>query len=358
MTISRLLTLIALAAVLTACGGGGGEGSSQSSPPVTMPPPADDPPADDPPADDPPGDDEPDPLAADHHREQIGANETIPAGKTGAGATVVIIDGGMFAGHNTFDPTRQMAGFDATGNGRDPYTEFVNGHGTHMADLAVGEMSGIAPDALYAMFKNHHSSDGIAFQADNASAFNRVALGDWDVALMSFGSSTTNDGGLGNAIEAATTADTAVVLSAGNSPPSTQGYAHEADDPRFGGALVAAICLNENSDGLCTSNHATATGFEGNVVQAAIMAPGRLLTHAAHDKGPDGIAASTGSSDSAAVVAGALAVIRSEFPTLTAAQAVQAILESADPVCQPSICGAGALNLPAALERAELILGS
>ena len=60
---------------------------------------------------------------------------------TGAGATVYVIDTGVYAGHSDLSG-RVISGYTAVSDGRG--TDDCNGHGTHVAGTAAGRVHGVA----------------------------------------------------------------------------------------------------------------------------------------------------------------------------------------------------------------------
>lgn len=99
---------------------------------------------------------------------QIDAFE-LPAGIRGAGVTIAVVDSGVHYNHPHLSPNirfKSGEGHGASANGRDDdgngfvddhagwdfynhdaYPVDDNGHGTHVAGLAAGRLSGVAPDA-------------------------------------------------------------------------------------------------------------------------------------------------------------------------------------------------------------------
>ncbi len=344
MQTARWAWVAAIGATLSACGGGSGGGDVQSTPAppaaAAAPPPAPVPRVD---------------YDTSEYRASNGpvTHNAIAAygeGASGAGVTVGVIDTGIS------DPTGALAGrissasrdFSGSGSITD-----ISGHGTAVSMiLAAGrdgrDTLGMAWGAQIMALRTdepgscnagtsaacRHPTNLIAGALDHA-----VANGARVVDISLGGSAATQD--LRAAVSRATAAGTIIVISAGNDGEAApDALAASIADPVVGRGLVI-IATALNSLDLRASFSNGALGFEGSTI-AALGVGVRTLDASGNPVG------FSGTSASAPVVAGAVALLRQAFPTLSPAQIVRLLLDSARDIGTSgidSIYGAGMLDL-------------
>ena len=330
--------LIALA-LLSACGGGGGPSSTPPPPPAAPPAPA------------------PAPVNYDtaEYRASTGANfhgaiTAYQAGASGTGVTVGVIDGGLS------DPTGELAGRisaasrDFGGNGS---IADVAGHGTAVTmAIAAGRndraIMGVAWNANVLALRTdmvnsctpgddstcRFSTTAIANALDHA-----VANGAGVVNISLGGGGATNL--LRQAVNRATAAGTIIVISAGNDSTSApDALAQSLADPAIShGLVLIAAAVDRNGAHPSFSNGAQ--GFETVTISAlGVAVPtidnlGRQVFY-------------SGTSMSAPLVSGAIALLRQAFPNLSSAQIVRLLLDSASDAGAAgadSVYGVGILDL-------------
>jgi type VII secretion-associated serine protease mycosin len=256
----------------------------------------------------------------------------------GEGVTVAVIDTGVEADHPDLR-NNVLKGKDIVANGSGDGRQDSDGHGTGMAGLiaAHGHGSGdgalgIAPAAKILPIRventgSHGNSDEVVRAIDYAISQRTKVIN------ISWGVGGTPD--LRAAVDRARQADIVVVAAAGNRPEDvfvTYPAAVEG---------VVAVAATDRS-----GNHATVSVTGRQVVLAA---PGVGIEST--NKG-GGYRNGSGTSDSAAIVAGAAALVRAKFPNLSADEVVHRLTATATDKGAPGRddeYGYGVLNLVAAL---------
>jgi len=340
--------LSALAA-LSACGGGGASGGVNSTP---APPPVSPPPPPPPPTPPPPSGN----FDTAEYRRSNGAAQAnaiigYNAGATGAGVTATVIDSGVaqfdpeFAGR-IHPASADLAGSRGIGD--------EGGHGTAVSDVLLGA-------------KNDNGIQGVAFAAtllvartdtpgscantapdkgcthdDNviARGVDLAVANSARVINISLGGSPPNST-LRAAIGRATAAGIVIVFSAGNdSSNDPDPFAQIANDPLARNLIVIAGALDSSNAALASfSNKA------GNGATHYIGALG-VGVRAIDQNGTSFLW--SGTSFSAPIVSGAVALLAQAFPNLTGAQIVDLLLRTAVDLGAPGIdpvFGNGALDL-------------
>ncbi len=341
MRMAKWVGLAAIGATLSACGGGSGGGDVQSTPPpATTPPPAPPPRVD---------------YDTSEYRASNGpvahnAIAAYDAGASGAGVTVGVIDTGIS------DPTGALAGRissasrDFSGNGS---ISDISGHGT-----AVGMILGAGRDDR-ATLGMAWGADIMALRTDEpgscnpgtssacrhptpllASALDHAVTNGARVVNISLGGTTATQD-LRAAVDRATAAGTIIVISAGNGGSAApDALAASIADPAIGrGLVIIATALNSLDTRASFSNGAL--GFEGSSI-AALGVGVRTLDASGNEVG------FAGTSAAAPLVAGAVALLRQAFPTLSPDQIVRLLLDSArdiGTIGADSIYGVGMLDL-------------
>jgi serine protease AprX len=311
--------------------------------------------------------------------QQTGADTLAADGDTGQGVTVAVLDTGVdnlpdFAG-------RLIGGVDLTGEGN-PFQDDY-GHGTFVAGLIAGDgassngqYSGEAPGANLVSIKvagangmTHLSTllSGLQWAVNNASTYDIKVL-NISLGFQPFVSTVLNP--LDQAVQAAWNLGITVVVSAGNAGPSNGTILSPGDDPLVitVGALddmaapsVAGDEMNDFSSVGPTSPDGWAKPdlvTSGRSV-VSLAAPGSTI----YDSNPSarigaGNFVGSGTSFSAAITSGAVALILSDNPGLTPDQVKARLLGSTNPgpVGNPFVDGHGALNAYAAATSGSMNL--
>ena len=274
-------------------------------------------------------------------------------GITGHGVGIAVIDSGVTAPAAFGD--RLVIGPDLTADGgTDAHGVDRTGHGTHLAGLAAGACTGVAPGAHVVSIKaagEGGETDPMAVVAAIDWAVDNRRILQLGVVLLAFGADQL-DGydPLAEAVARAWRAGLVVVTSAGNegdAPLPTP--AHIAD--------VLTVGAGELVDGAWQRCDFSNTGRDGE--RADLLAPGRSVVGPVAP-GSDAAAApatsfvgtdhvkGSGSSQAAAVAAGAAALLLEADPGLTPDEVKRILCTSAIRVDDPA-AGAGALDLELAL---------
>jgi type VII secretion-associated serine protease mycosin len=254
---------------------------------------------------------------------------------TGAGVTVAVIDSGVWAGHPDLHGA-VLPGTNVLGDGGDGRKD-VNGHGTQMASIIAARgrsggrgILGIAPEAKILPVRPDDGpllvSDAIRWSVDHGAK----------VINMSF--VVLEDDRLADAVKQAASSDVVLVAATGND-----------GQPGFEGEYPAAY-----PDVLAvgaTDRDGKIASFSHHGPQVDIVAPGADIAMA--DLASSGsYAIGNGTSQAAAVVSGAAALIRSKYPELSALQVVDLLTSTAvdkGPPGRDDAYGYGELDLMAAL---------
>ena len=307
---------------------------------------------------------------------QIGARSLWDQGFTGAGVNVAVIDTGVAPVEALTAPGKLVAAVDLSSEQSDPATAYLDsfGHGTHLAGIIAGRepgadparagehpewFMGVAPDAGIVSVK-------VAARDGEVSLASLITGIDWVVAHAdeldirvvnlafngSSGESYLADP-IAAAVERAWNAGIVVVAAAGNSGAEAGGLGSPATDP----FVIAVGGLEATESGLAAS--AWASSGDG-VRNPDIAAPGahieslRAPGSYADLEHPEGYVdaerfLASGSSQSAAVTAGAVALLLDARPGLSPDEVKQLLTASAAPVSgDPAIVGAGGLDIAAA----------
>ena len=343
---------------LAGCGGDSGSGSIASTP---TPPAAPAPTPTPTPAPTPTPTPTPTPVNYDtaEYRRSNGAVQAqalaaYSAGATGAGVLVGVIDSGVDTGSAEFVGRISPLSADFAGSRG---IQDVGGHGTAVTDILLGARNdtgihGVAFNATLLALRTDTpgscttGADGCSHNDDNiAAALDAAVTARARVVNISLGGSPAN-GRLRGAIDRATAAGTIIVFSAGNegvtSPVAAENpdrLAQVANDSIARGLIiiVGAVDANgaladfSNKAGVGAANYLTALGVRVRAVDNT----GTSFLY-------------SGTSFSAPVVSGAIALIAQAFPSLTAAQIVALLYRSADDrgaTGVDTVYGRGEINL-------------
>ncbi|MBT2421288.1 type VII secretion-associated serine protease mycosin [Streptomyces sp. ISL-22] len=265
-------------------------------------------------------------ASADYVRDQQWVLDAYKMDETwaltqGEGVTVAVVDSGVDGSHP--DLTGQvLQGKDFTGGGN--AQEDVAGHGTGMASLIAGHghgagnnagMVGLAPKAKILPLRVLQKKDD-DFEDDTWAEAVRYAVDNGakviNLSLSAGGGSRTLPSGR-EAIAYAQAHDVVVVAAAGNDGGLT------VDEPA---ALPGVVSVG-------------AVDNEGNLWDKSnigkgltLVAPGVEIVTANNNRS-DGYSLSTGTSDATAYVSAAAALVRAEYPDLTAGQVINRLIKSA-----------------------------
>jgi serine protease AprX len=313
-----------------------------------------------------------------------GAADFWTAGYTGQGVDVAVIDSGVVPVDGLTAPGKVVLGPDLSYESQNPATAHLDtyGHGTHVAGLIAGRdgaatapytdpshFTGIAPDARIVSVK-------VADAHGSADVSQVIAAIDWvaqhrnDAPLhirvlnLAFGTDSTQPwryDPLAYAAEAAWRLGIVVVVSGGNGGASSDSLADPAYDPNLlavgaadtRGSLGVAddTVANFSSTGRSRHPDLVAPG----VHMVSLRDPGSYVDQTFGSTGQvgDRFFRGSGTSQAAAVVSGAAALLLSQRPWLTPDQVKQVLVDSAQSLHgQPATRqGAGELDLHAALRQ-------
>jgi serine protease AprX len=275
-------------------------------------------------------------------------------GLTGRGVGIAVIDSGVSAPEEFGD--RLVVGADFTVDGAtQDHGRDRTGHGTHLAGVAAGARTGVAPGA-------HVVNVKVAGEGGATDPMAVIAAIDWTVAnrrrlqlgvlLLAFGADQFEAGRdpLAEAVARAWKAGLVVVTSAGNegdAPLPTPSHIAE----------VLTVGAGELVNGTWQRCNFSNVGRTGE--RADLLAPGRsVVGPVAHGSdaavapepsfvGPAHVKGS-GSSQAAAVAAGAAALLLEADGSLTPDEVKRILCTSASRLDDPG-AGAGAMDLDLAL---------
>ncbi len=317
--------------------------------------------------------------------EQIGADHLWAAGYTGAGIDIAVIDTGIA-------PVAELSASDvfvgpdlSFEGGIDGVAGFdTYGHGTHMAGIIAGrtpgadplspqpgDFVGVAPDAGLVSVKVADNT-GAVDVSQVIAAIDWVVQhrnsGDLNIRVLNLSYNTTSsqhyvDDPLSKAIENAWNHGIVVVTSAGNEGLLSFGLANPATNPHVLAVSSAELEVTDSSEYWSVPWWAPSGDGQRNpdvlapgVSIASLRVPGsRLdLEHATgHVADDDRLFRGSGTSQSAAVVSGAVALLLDQRPDLTPDQVKALLTDSAQPILHFDIVkGNGVVDLEAAMQMA------
>ena len=313
--------------------------------------------------------------------DQIGARDLWNAGYTGRDINVAIVDTGITPVAALSAPGKVVAAVDLSGEGQLAEARNLDtyGHGTHIAGIIAGRQPGKSPrnaDEHPEWFMGVAPGAGLVSVkvADNTGAtdISQVIAGvDWvtdhaaqlDIRVLnlSYASGSplpyTSDP-LAYAVERAWKAGIVVVVSAGNSGNLSSTLTSPALDPYV--IAVAAVEATGNSSFSVPTWASSGDGVRNPDVAApgahieSLRVPGSRVDQE-HPEGyvSDTLFKGSGSSQAAAVVSGAAALLLDARPNLTNDQ-VKALLQKrtvlATPT-NPALSGAGVIQVDRVVDR-------
>lgn len=287
--------------------------------------------------------------------------DAVPSG--GAGVDVAVVDSGVSPVPGL--EGRVVDGPDLSEDAADPAKRHLDGfgHGTHLAGVIAADagaaMRGVAPAARIVNVKvaDHDGATSLAqlLAGIDWVVRNRSRSGlDIRVLNLAFGASVETGDRHGDplavAVERAWRAGLTVVAAGGNEGPSSGGLDTPAYDPYVIAATAAdgAVIADFASRGTAERSPDVAAPGTGIV---SLRVPGSLLDQAypAARVGLDGFRGS-GTSQAAAVVAGAAALVTGERPGLAPDEVKALLRATARPLpVEPAVAqGAGVIDMAGA----------
>jgi len=271
---------------------------------------------------------------------------------TGAGVTIGLLDAGVQASLPDLRGVVIPGADTGGGHGRGMVDNYgaTDGHGTDLAALIAGRgtggPTGIAPAAKILSVDVGGPVGGLeGTDATDAAGIRYAVSRGVKVINMSFGSVTASPSGcdpeLQDAVAYALAHNVVMVASAGND--DQQG--NPAEEPASCAGVLAVGAVNPNLTLWPDSEQQSyvAVSAPGNEV-GFLGADGRYF--------PDG----SGTSDAAALVSGAVALVRSRYPSMPWYQVVQRIINTALPkggTVPNDSFGYGIMRIPGALNAAR-----
>jgi type VII secretion-associated serine protease mycosin len=264
----------------------------------------------------------------------------------GDGVTVAVIDSGVNGNHPDLTgnvvPGTDLIATTGTGTTVNGWTD-VNGHGTGMAGLIAahghgpGRKDGALGIAPHAKILPIRDGVGLIFSGSVPDGIEYAIQ--HGVKVISISAGTGTSAVLKQAIQDAEAHDIVVIAAAGNRP----GDASIAYPARYAGVIAAG-----------------ATSRTGTVATVSVTGPEVVLTAPGDDiatTGHTGYDIGTGTSYSTAIIAGAVALVRSKYPHANAAEVIQRLTATATDKGAPGRdpeYGYGVLNLVAALTATNI----
>ncbi|QXQ07216.1 S8 family serine peptidase [Sphingosinicellaceae bacterium] len=345
--------------MLAACGGGGGGGVVSTPTPTPTPTPAPTP--------------TPTPTPTNYdtaeYRRSNGASQAqaivaYQSGVTGAGVVAGVVDSGVDPSNSEFAGKISPMSADLAGS-RGIADE--GGHGSAVADVLLGARNdvgihGVAFDATLLVLKTDTpgscagtppaAGESACSYSDSAIArgVDLAVTAHARVVNISLGGVPAN-AALHAAIDRATAAGVIIVISAGNDYDAAKGTGANPDplaqiaiDPAAHGLVLIAGATDATKTTASFSNKA---GNSANFYLTALGVGVRSIDQTGASFLYDG------TSLSAPVVSGAIALLAQAFPSLTPAQIVDLLLRTATDLGAPgvdAVYGHGELNLAAAFQ--------
>jgi serine protease AprX len=299
----------------------------------------------------------------------IGADQLWAAGSTGRGVGVALVDTGVVP-VGDFAADRLVYGPDLSLDSQSPAGRYLDtyGHGTHLAGIIAGsggQFRGVAPQARLTSVKVGAYDGAVDVSQVIAAVDWVVAHRDDDakhpirVLNLSYGTDSVQDyrlDPLTHAVENAWRAGIVVVVAAGNGGTAAPRLADPAADP-----YVIAVGATDTM-GTAAGHDDTVADFSSRGTAARrvdLVAPGRSIV-SLRDPGSfvdtaypdarvgDGYFKGSGTSQAAAVVSGAVALLLQRHPDLTPDEVKAALVRSADRLPRADAAGQGAGELDVA----------
>ena len=235
---------------------------------------------------------------------------------TGLDVDIYVLDTGIRYSHSVFGGRAKFGGYDHFGgNGED-----CNSHGTHVAGLAAGNITGAAVGASVFSIKVLGCNNGGTYSgviAGISHAVNRAkTTGKRSIISMSLTGPTMKS--IDVAIKQAYNSGVVTVVAAGNFQQDACRYS-----PASSPDAITVGGTREQGDGLYWFEGRSGTNF-GDCVD--IFAPGQWVRSASH-LDDNRIVTKSGTSMSTPIVAGAIAMLLEEDPSLTPQQVKEELIK-------------------------------
>ncbi|HEX4325028.1 MAG TPA: S8 family serine peptidase [Gaiellaceae bacterium] len=297
------------------------------------------------------------------------------AGVTGKGVDVALIDTGVSPVPALRASGKIVNGPDLSLESQDPSFQHLdtNGHGTFMAGIVGGNdgqpggYRGVAPDSRILSVKVGDANGGVDV-SQVIAAVDWVVQHRYDHGLnirvinLSYGTNSTQPymlDPLAYAVEQAWKAGIVVVTAAGNT-----GIGSGLADPAYDPSLISVGASDTNGTASTADDRpaqftaGAATCVPGNCVEPTLLAPGvhmqgvRVPGSYVDQNNPSAVLGSlyfrgSGTSEAAAYVTGAVALLLQKYPKLTPDQVKQLVISGAQtlPGVSPLVQGHGELDL-------------
>jgi type VII secretion-associated serine protease mycosin len=256
----------------------------------------------------------------------------------GDGVVVAVVDSGVNGNHPDL-VGNVLNGVDVSGAGAPNGLEDRDGHGTGMAGLIAGHghgngdgVLGIAPHAKIFPVRDTLTKD-VTPQAITAGINAAIQSG---AKVISISQATNSAPGLEEAVKSAIAADAVVIAGIGNKP--------ELVLPGLPAAIDGVVAVG-------------ATDQNGNIASVSVTGPDMVLAapgvRIVSTDGIGGYRIADGTSDATAIVAGAVALVRSKYPNLKAPEVIHRLTATATdkgPPGRDSQYGYGIVNIVDALK--------
>ena len=241
-------------------------------------------------------------------------DEKITRGGTGAGVSAYIIDTGVYATSAEFG-SRVTSGFTSVNDGKG--SGDCNSHGTHVAGTVAGSTYGVATNATIIPVRVL-DCNGSGYTADIVSGIEWIiqhhVAGVPAVANMSIGSMSGVDTAINDAVARGVADGITFVVAAGNWYSDACNYSPSSEASAI---TVGATDLND-----------AVAGFSNRGSCVDILAPGVQIVSASITN-PNATSTKSGTSMAAPHVAGVVANMLGNAPTMTPAQVATQLLANA-----------------------------
>ena len=237
---------------------------------------------------------------------------------TGRGVDIYILDSGISYSHTVFGGRAQYGGYDHFGDdGKD-----CNGHGTHVAGLAGGNITGVAVEAsLYSIkilnCRNSGSYSGLLsglnFVVSRVRKTGRRSV--VSMSLIGPFSKAANE-----AVRKAESEGIIVVVAAGNFKRDACDYS-----PASSEEAITVGGTKERNDGLYWFNTFSSSPGTNYGKCVDVFAPGQYVLSAAHSS-DEHLVQKSGTSMATPLVSGAVALLLEEDPSLTPKEIKQLLI--------------------------------
>ncbi len=311
--------------------------------------------------------------------DQIGARKVWRAGHTGSGVNVAVVDTGVAVVHALVGPKKVVAAVDLSAEASVNDARYLDtyGHGTHIAGIIAGrdeeadpaavtpdptKFLGIAPDAGLISLKTADNTGMVDVSHVIAAidwAIDHRAEQNIRVLNLSYGTDSNQNyqiDPVAHAVERAWKAGIVVVTAAGNDGKGARRMANPATDP----FVIAVAGAEPKGDSWTIPKWSSSGDGTRNPDLAApgvsiesLRAPGSRIDLEHPEGYVDGyLFKGSGSSQSAAVVSGAVALMLSARPELTPDDVKYLLRSSAIPYKdghQQAFAGQGVIQVDKAI---------